>query len=173
MPSSVFGKNSPGNRINIGAIGNGRISRVHDLPGVWKFDQAQLMAVCDLDTRRADDAKVLVNEYYTKKNGKPFDGVTVYHDYRELMKNKDIDAVLISTPDHTHAMIAIAAAKAGKHIYMQKPASLTISEGRIVTDVVKKSGVIFQIGSQQRSSQQFRYAAELIRNGRLGQLKTI
>ena len=173
VPSSVFGKNSPANRINIGAIGNGRISRVHDLPGVWKFDQAQVMAVCDLDTKRADDAKVLVNEYYTKKNGKTFDGVTVYNNFREMIKNKDIDAVIISTPDHTHAMIAVAAAKAGKHIYMQKPASLTISEGRIVADVVKKSGVTFQIGSQQRSSQQFRYAAELIRNGRLGQLKTI
>jgi predicted dehydrogenase len=81
--------------------------------------------------------------------------------------------VIISTPDHTHAMIAIAAAKAKKHIYMQKPASLTISEGRIVSDIVQKSGVKFQIGSQQRSSVQFRYAAELVRNGRVGQLKTV
>jgi len=173
VPSTVFGKNAPSNRINIGAIGNGRISRIHDLPGVWKFDQAQVMAVCDLDKKRAADAKVLVNDFYTKKTGKPYDGVTVYHDYRELIKNKDIDAVLISTPDHTHAMIAIAAARAGKHIYMQKPASLTISEGRIVSDIVQKSGVIFQIGSQQRSSTQFRYAAELVRNGRIGQLKTV
>jgi predicted dehydrogenase len=173
VPSTVFGKNAPSNRINIGAIGNGRISRIHDLPGVWKFDQAQVMAVCDLDTKRAADAKVLVNDFYTKRMGKPFDGVTVYHDYRELIKNKDIDAVIISTPDHTHAMIAIAAARAGKHIYMQKPASLTISEGRIVSDIVQKSGVIFQIGSQQRSSTQFRYAAELVRNGRIGQLKTV
>src|SRR5882724_2671513 len=89
VPASVFGKNAPSNRINIGAIGNGRISRIHDLPGVWKYDQANVMAVCDLDTKRAADAKVLVNEYYTKKNGKPYDGVTVYHDYHELIKNKD------------------------------------------------------------------------------------
>jgi len=173
VPSSVFGKNAPSNRINIGAIGNGRISRIHDLPGVWKFDEANVMAVCDLDTKRAADAKVLVNEYYSKKTGKPYDGVTVYHDYNELIKNKDIDAVIISTPDHTHAMIAIAAARAGKHIYMQKPASLTISEGRIVSDIIQKSGVIFQIGSQQRSSTQFRYAAELVRNGRIGKLKSV
>lgn len=173
VPSTVFGKNAPSNRINIGAIGNGRISRIHDLPGVWKFDQAQVMAVCDLDAKRAADAKVLVNDFYAKKTGKPYDGVTVYHDYHELIKNKDIDAVIISTPDHTHAMIAIAAARAGKHIYMQKPASLTISEGRIVSDIVQKSRVIFQIGSQQRSSTQFRYAAELVRNGRIGQLKTV
>src|SRR4249920_2696637 len=96
VPSSVFGATAPSNRINIGAIGNGRISRIHDLPGVWRFDQAQVMAVCDLDTRRAADAKVLVNDFYTKKTGKPYDGVTVYHDYHELIKNKDIDAVIIS-----------------------------------------------------------------------------
>ncbi len=173
VPSSVFGKNAPSNRITIGAIGNGRISRIHDLPGVWKYDFAQVMAVCDLDTRRAGDAKKLVNDYYSKKTGASYDGVTVYHDYRELLKNEGIDAVLISTPDHTHAMICLAAARAGKHIYMQKPASLTITEGRIVSDVVQKCDIKFQIGSQQRSSEQFRYAAELVRNGRIGQLKNV
>ena len=173
VPATVFGKNAPSNRINIGAIGNGRISRGHDLPGVLKYDYTRVIAVCDVDAKRATDGRTLVNEYYSKRDGKPFDGVTVYNDYRELIKNKDIDAVLISTPDHTHAMIAMAAAKAGKHIYMQKPASLTISEGRIVSDYVQKSGVVFQIGSQQRSSEQFRYAAELVRNGRIGQLKTV
>jgi predicted dehydrogenase len=173
VPASVFGKNAPSNRINIGAIGTGRISRGHDLPGVWKYDFAQVVAVCDVDTKRAAEGKTLVNEFYTKRNGKSFDGVKEYHDYRELINNKDIDAVIISTPDHTHAMIGIAAARAKKHIYMQKPASLTISEGRIVSDIVQKSGVKFQIGSQQRSSEQFRYAAELVRNGRIGQLKTV
>ncbi len=173
VPSVVLGKNAPSNRINIGAIGNGRISRVHDLPGVLKFDYAQVVAVCDLDTKRAADAKVLVNAFYSERNGKPFDGVQVYHDYKELIGSKDIDAVIISTPDHTHAMIGFMAARAGKHIYMQKPASLTIHEGRIVSDVVQKSGVVFQIGSQQRSWEQFRYAAELVRNGRIGQLKTV
>ncbi len=173
VPASVFGKHAPSNRINVGAIGVGRISRVHDMPGVWKSDFAQIVAVCDLDTKRAAEGKQLVNEYYTKRDGKPFDGVKEYHDYRELINNKDIDAVLISTPDHTHAMIAVAAARAKKHMYMQKPASLTISEGRFVSDVVQKSDVKFQIGSQQRSSEQFRYAAELVRNGRIGQLKTV
>jgi predicted dehydrogenase len=173
VPASVFGKNAPSNRINIGAIGTGRISRGHDLPGVWRHDFAQVVAVCDLDTNRAEEGKILVNGYYTKRDGKPFDGVKVYHDHRELIQNKDIDAVIISTPDHTHAMIAVMAAKAGKHIYMQKPASLTIAEGRIVTDIVQKSKIKFQIGSQQRSTEQFRYAAELVRNGRIGQLKTV
>ncbi len=173
VPASVFGKNAPSNRINIGAIGTGRISRGHDLPGVWNHDFAQVVAVCDVDTKRAADGKKLVNEYYSKKLGKSYNGVKEYHDFRELVRNKDIDAVLISTPDHTHAMIAVAAAREKKHIYMQKPASLTISEGRMVSDYIQKQGVVFQIGSQQRSWEQFRYAAELVRNGRIGQLKTV
>ncbi|MEO6733146.1 MAG: Gfo/Idh/MocA family oxidoreductase [Ferruginibacter sp.] len=173
VPASVFGKNAPSNRINVAAIGTGRISRGHDMPGVWQHEYAQLMAVCDLDSKRATEGKQLVNDYYTKRDGKPFDGVKAYTDYRQLLQNKDIDAVLISTPDHTHAMIGVAAARAGKHIYMQKPASLTIAEGRIISNVVQKSGVKFQVGSQQRSSEQFRYAAELVRNGRIGKLKTV
>lgn len=173
VPASVFGKNAPSNRINVGAIGTGRISRAHDMPGVWRYDFAQIMAVCDLDSKRAADGKKLVNDYYTQQKGTTYDGVRAYTDYRELLQNKDIDAVLISTPDHTHAMIGVAAARAKKHIYMQKPASLTIREGRIISDVVQKSGVKFQIGSQQRSTEQFRYAAELVRNGRIGELKTV
>jgi predicted dehydrogenase len=173
VPSSVFGRTAPSNRINIGAIGTGRISRIHDLPGVWQYDYAQVMAVCDVDSKRAADGQKLVNDFYSKRNGSAYDGVKMYTDYKELLRNKDIDAVLISTPDHTHAMIGVAAARAGKHIYMQKPASLTIAEGRKMSDVITKSGVKFQIGSQQRSSEQFRYAAELVKNGRIGELKKV
>ncbi len=173
VPSSVFGKNAPSNRINVAAIGGGRIGRTHDMPGVWQYDYAQLMAVCDVDSNRAIDGKKLINDYYSTKLNKPYDGVKVYADYRELLLNKDIDAVLISTPDHTHTIIGVAATLAGKHIYMQKPASLTIKEGRIISNVVQKSGIKFQIGSQQQSTEQFRYAAELVRNGRIGELKTV
>lgn len=173
VPASVFGRLAPSNRINVAAIGTGRISRGHDMPGVWEHDFARIMAVCDVDANRAADGQKLVNDYYSKKEGKPYDGVTLYTDYRELLLNKDIDAVIISTPDHSHAMIGVAAARAGKHIYMQKPASLTIKEGRIISNVVKESGIKFQIGSQQRSTEQFRYAAELVRNGRIGELKTV
>ena len=173
VPASVFGKNAPSNRINIGCIGAGRIARGHDMPGVWQYKSAQIIAVCDLDAKRADEGKTLVNDYYSKRDGKPFDGVRAYTDYQELLNNKDIDAVTISTPDHWHALCAIHAARAGKHVYLQKPTSLTISEGRIMAEAVKKSGITFQIGSQQRSSEQFRYAAELVRNGRIGDLKTV
>lgn len=173
VPASVLGKNAPSNRINVAAIGTGRISRGHDMPGVWQYDNALIMAVCDLDSNRANDAKKLVNDYYAKKTGKDYDGVRVYTDYRELLTNKDIDAVIVSTPDHWHAPIVIHAVEAGKDVYMQKPASLTISEGRMMADAVKRSGRIVQVGSQQRSSRQFRYAAELVRNGRIGDLKTV
>lgn len=173
VPSSVFGKNAPSNRINVGAIGVGRISRGHDMPGVWKHDSAQIMAVCDLDSNRVELAQKLVNGYYTKKTGKEFNGVTGYGDYRELLLNKDIDAVIVSTPDHWHAPIVVHAVEAGKDVYVQKPASLTISEGRMMADAVKKSGRILQIGSQQRSTSQFRYAVELVRNGRIGKLQKV
>src|SRR6187399_2892334 len=173
IPSSVLGAFSPGNRINVGAIGTGRISRGHDMPGLWRHDTARIMAVCDLDSRRAQDAVSLVNGQYTKQTGKPYSGVTAYANYRELLANKDVDAVVISTPDHWHALIAMDAVAAGKDVYLQKPASLTIAEGRALSDAVHRSGRVFQIGSQQRSTAQFRYAAELVRNGRIGQLKSV
>jgi predicted dehydrogenase len=173
VPASVFGATAPSHRINIGAIGNGRISRGHDLPGLWRYDAARILAVCDLDSKRVQDAVTLVNGFYTRKTGKPYNGVTAYGEYRELLANKDIDAVVISTPDHWHALIAIDAVQAGKDVYLQKPASLTIAEGRELSNAVHRSGRIFQIGSQQRSSPQFRYAAELVRNGRIGRLKTV
>ena len=173
VPASVLGAEAPSKQITVGAIGVGRISRVHDMPGIWKHPQARITAVCDLDARRVEDAKALVNDRYTKTTGKPYDGITAYADYRELLANRDIDAVVISTPDHWHAAIAIAAARAGKDIYLQKPASLTISEGRALSDAVHRTGVIFQIGSQQRSQIQFRRACELVRNGRIGRVTSV
>ena len=173
VPSSVFGQTSPSNRINVGAIGVGRISRGHDLPGIWKYDQANIMAVCDLDANRVELGKALINGYYSKKTGKPYDGVTGYHHYRELLANKEIDAVVISTPDHQHAILAVDAVHAKKDVYLQKPASLTISEGRHMSDQVTASQQILQIGSQQRSWKQFYRACELVRNGRIGEIKHV
>jgi predicted dehydrogenase len=173
VPASALGASAPGNRINVGAIGTGRISRAHDLPGIWQHDIARIIAVCDLDSRRVQEAKTFVNGHYAEQIGKSYNGVTTYTDYRELLANKDVDAVVISTPDHWHAIIAIHAVEAGKDVYLQKPASLTIAEGRALSNAVHRSGRIFQIGSQQRSTPQFRYAAELVRNGRIGRLKTV
>ncbi len=173
VPSSVFGQVSPSNRINVGAIGVGRISRGHDLPGIWKYDQARIIAVCDLDVKRVEEGKTLINGYYSTKTDKPYEGVTGYHHYRELLANKDIDAVVISTPDHQHAILAVDAVRAKKDVYLQKPASLTISEGRHMSDQVTASKQILQIGSQQRSWKQFYRACELVRNGRIGDIKHV
>ena len=173
VPSSVFGQYAPSKRINLGAIGVGRISRGHDMPGIMQYDNARIIAVCDLDAHRVEEGKKLVNDFYQKKTGKPCDGVTGYANYHELLANKDIDAVVISTPDHWHALIAIDAVRAGKDVYLQKPASLTIAEGRAMSNAVQATGRILQIGSQQRSTVQFRYAAELVRNGRIGELQRV
>lgn len=173
VPASVLGRHAPNGQVAIGAIGAGRISRVHDLPGVWKHPAARVVAVCDVDSKRLADARRLVNGHYAEKTGKPYDGVRAYADYRELLANEGIDAVLVSTPDHWHALITVAAVRAGKDVYLQKPASLTIAEGRFVAREVARSRRIVQVGSQQRSSPQFRYAAELVRNGRIGKLHTV
>lgn len=173
VPARVFGKAAPSNRINIGAIGNGRISRGHDMPGVWKDDRAQIVAVCDVDARRMEDARVLVNDHYARGAGQSWNGVRTYRDYRDLLKDPDVDAVLVSTPDHWHALVAVHAVETGRDVYLQKPASLTIAEGRALSNAVHRSGRVFQIGSQQRSSAQFHRAAELVRNGRIGRLTTV
>lgn len=175
VPARVFGAAAPSNLIQVGQIGCGRIARGSEFPGVFRHPTlARFTAVCDLDTVRLADAKQLVETTYGKLSGKDhFIGVKTYANYHELLADKSIDAVCISTPDHWHAQPAMEAALAGKDIYLQKPASLTIAEGRQMADVVRKSGRIFQQGSQQRSESQFRYACELIRNGRLGNLTEI
>ncbi|QAY75425.1 Gfo/Idh/MocA family protein [Sphingosinicella sp. BN140058] len=176
VPASVFGANAPSNRVAIGAIGVGRISRGHDIKEVMKHGDAQIVAVCDVDTRRLAAGRDLVDAGYAEKSGKSYSGTRIHADYRELLAAKDIDAVLISTPDHQHAPLAIQAVRAGKDVYLQKPASLTIAEGRAMADAVAATGRKLQIGSQQRGQQpwpQFHRAAELVRNGRIGALKHV
>ncbi len=177
VPASVFGKNAPSNKINIGQIGMGRIARTHDLPETFKNDIANIIAGSDLDSIRLQKGKELIEGWYAKKTGKDnYINFKMHHDYKELLADKDIDAVIISTPDHWHAQPAIEAALAGKHVYLQKPTSLTIEEGRTMSDVVRKSGITFQLGSQQRSADpwpQFKKACELVRNGRIGKLHTV
>ena len=173
VPARVLGQMAPSKQVNVGAIGVGRISRGHDLPAILKNDNARVMAVCDLDANRLTDGKKFVNDFYANKTGKPYDGVTGYSNFHELLANKDVDAVVISTPDHQHAILAVAAVRAGKDVYLQKPASLTIAEGRYLSNAVQASGRILQIGSQQRSWKQFHRACELVRNGRIGEIKHV
>jgi predicted dehydrogenase len=175
VPSRVFGQSAPSNMIRIGQIGCGRIARGSEFAGLLKHHSlARFVAVCDLDSVRVADAKSLIETYYDKTLGPgKSDKVATYADYREMLADKSIDAVCISTPDHWHAQPAMEAALAGKDVYLQKPASLTIAEGRQMAGVIQKTGRILQLGSQQRSDVQFRLACELIRNGRIGKIKEI
>ncbi len=172
IPSRVLSAGAPNNRIRVGQIGCGRIALGHDMPGVLESGLADIVAVCDVDSKRAAEAKRFVEEHYRKKNLTPPD-VAVYRDYRQMVERTDIDAVVISTPDHWHAEHAVAAALAGKDIYLQKPMAMTVAESRLVLDIVTKTKRILQIGSQQRSMDQFRRACELVRSGRVGQLRRI
>ncbi len=176
IPSTVFGKIRPNDKINVAQIGFGRIAKDHDIPLTIKHDSVRMVAVADVDIKRANDGKQWIENWYTENKGKKTVDVKVYQDYREMLNDKSIDAVIISTPDHWHAQPAMEAALAGKDIYMQKPASLTIKEGRQMSNVIHKTGRIFQIGSQQRSLDpwpQFHRAVELVRNGRIGEIKHV
>lgn len=175
VPSTVFGQSAPSNRINVAQLGCGRIARAMDFPGILKHtSECRVVAVCDLDTVRLADGKALVENHYAKALGSASAvNVKTYTDYHEMLADKSIDAVAISTPDHWHAQPAIEAAFAGKDVWLQKPASLTIKEGRQMADALKSSERILQIGSQQRSESKFRLACELVRSGRIGKLQEI
>jgi myo-inositol 2-dehydrogenase / D-chiro-inositol 1-dehydrogenase len=171
IPSRVLGADAPSNKINILQIAAGRIGRSMDIPGILRHDAARLVALCEVDSLRLADGKQMVESHYKKKN---IDlKVATYGDYREALQHPDIDAVSISTPDHWHAEPIIAAALLGKDIYVQKPLTMTIREGRAVSDVIREKGCMFQIGSQQRSGSQFRIACEMVRSGRIGKLHTV
>ncbi|MCF7955651.1 MAG: Gfo/Idh/MocA family oxidoreductase [Phycisphaerae bacterium] len=163
-------------KINVAQIGFGRIAH-YDLGETIKHDGCRIVAVADLDMNRAKDGKKWIENYYTEKTGKgSYLDVKVYQDYRQMLQDKSIDAVIISTPDHWHAQPAMEAAIAGKDIYLQKPAALTIEEGRMMSDTVMGQKRILQIGSQQRASDpwpQFKRVCELVRNGRIGELKHV
>jgi hypothetical protein len=174
VPASVLGKDAPSNKIQIGQIGCGRIAHDMDMPGILKHDITRIVAVCDLDSKRLKHAKAFVEETYAKKlGGENAVAVQTFGDYRDLLRDGHVDAVAISTPEHWHAELVVAGALAGKDIYVQKPLSMTLVEGRAVSNTVRARNRAFQIGSQQRSTPQFRIACELVRNGRIGKLHTV
>ncbi|GAG24380.1 unnamed protein product, partial [marine sediment metagenome] len=145
-----------------------------DMQEVMGFDEAQVVAVCDVDTNRVKYAQRLVEKKYSAQSRSGvYKGCATYKDYRELVARKDIDAVLTVTPDHWHVLPSLAAARAGKDIFLQKPLTLTIEEGRVLSDTVRRYGRVFQVGSQQRSDARFRFACELVRNGRIGKVHTV
>ncbi|MHC4110171.1 MAG: Gfo/Idh/MocA family protein [Planctomycetota bacterium] len=162
VPSSVFGANAPSNRITIGSIGLGGMG-TGNMKGFKGKSGSQVVAVCDVDAGPREKARQIAG----------LEEKSSYNDFRDLISRDDIDAVVVATPDHWHVPTSIAAVKAGKDVYCEKPLTLTIGGGRALADAVKRYGRVLQTGSQQRSGSEFRKACELVRNGRIGKLHTI
>lgn len=173
VPRHVLGGRgyvAPNDRINLGFIGNGKQARGLLNAILSGVPDALAIAACDVDKKKLDHFVDLAKQANAKKVGAE---VTAYGHYRELLGRSDIDAVVVATPDHWHAQIAIDAAKAGKDIYCEKPLALTIAEGRAMVEATRKYKRVFQTGSMQRSQEYFRRASELVRNGYIGQVKEI
>jgi predicted dehydrogenase len=166
------GQKGPNERITMGFIGNGTQGR--GLLGNF-LNQAdtQVLAVCDVDTTRREHSGKTVNDFYRAKGNTDSKACAEYKEFQELIARPDIDAVVIAAPDHWHAYIAIAACNAGKDVYCEKPLSLTIHEARAMVNAARKNHRVFQTGSMQRSSSEFRKACELVRNGRIGKVKQV
>ncbi|MHC4112314.1 MAG: Gfo/Idh/MocA family protein [Planctomycetota bacterium] len=169
IPSSALGGAgtvAPSNRIVMGSIGVGGMG-TGDMRGFLGKRGVQYVAVCDVDKGHRDKAKGIVD----KKNGNS--DCSTYLDFRELIDRGDLDAVALAMPDHWHSIPAIAAARAGLDIHAQKPFARTIHEGRAMCDAVKRYGIVWQTGSQQRSEGNFHRACELVRNGRIGKIEKV
>lgn len=166
-------RDKPSERLTLGFIGLGTQNRGH-LGHFLGQKDVQVVAVCDVDTTRREAAQKRVDEHYAKntKSGQA-KNCAAYNDFHELLARKDIDAVVIATPDHWHAIIAIEACKAKKDVYCEKPLSLTIREAKLMMEAARKYERVFQTGSQQRSSGEFRLACELVRSGKIGKIKTV
>lgn len=177
VPSSVFGADgavAPSNRITVGFIGTGRQATYANIPGFLREPDAQCVAVCDVDSWRMNNARKLIEEGYAKaKTSGTFKGCAPFQDWRELLARRDIDVVMISTPDHWHVPMAVSALRAGKDVACEKPLTHCIAEGRLLCDVVTKTGRVFRTDSEFRSSKLMHRAAQLVRNGRIGKLQRI
>ena len=191
VPSSVLGKAgsiAPSNRITLGCIGMGG-QGTYDMTGFLWHSDVQVIAVCDVNKESSnydmfyqfegskagrEPARERVESHYAKqKPAGTYKGCDSYADFRELLARDDIDAILIAVPDQWHSIPAIMAARAGKDVYAEKPLAYTIAEGRAICDAVKRYGIVWQTGSQQRSDGRFRRACELVRNGRIGKVHTV
>jgi predicted dehydrogenase len=176
VPSSALGLSAtvaPSNRINLGFIGTGNMNNAH-ITGYLTRNDVQIVAVCDPMSDRREPTRQRIDQHYGRQFPKgDYQGCAAFNDFRDLIADKNVDAVSIAVPDHWHVIPALAAARAGKDVYLEKPSTLTIEEGQVLVRTIRRYGRVFQHGTQQRSDANFRFAAELVRNGRIGQLHTI
>jgi len=169
VPSTSLGKArsvAPSNRIVMGSIGMGG-QGTYNTKAFLNNAAVRMVAVCDVVESRRQKAKNLVDRHYDDQ------GCAAYNDFRDLLAREDIDAVVIATQDHWHALIAVAAAQAGKDMYCEKPTGVAVAEGQVMCDAVRRYERVFQTGTQQRSDWKFRFACELARNGYLGEIHTV
>jgi len=176
LPSRLWANSSKNSTLQLAQIGCGRMGRgdmTNAMGSGWNDAlKARVVACCDVDSDRAASAGKKVEDFYEDKGESKID-VKLYSDYRELLQRDDIDGLVISTPENWHALVGIAAANAGKHMYIQKPLTYSIPEGQALVNAVRKNKVVLQTGSQQRSSIYFRQICTIIRNEWLGKLKKI
>jgi hypothetical protein len=173
VPASVFGKTAPSNRITVACIGCGRQMINPNIPQLLASPHGQVVAVCDVDKWRLENARKQVDEHYTKERGTTYKGCKTYTDYRKLLQDKSIDAVMLALPDHWHVPMAIDAVRAGKHVSLEKPISTCIGHGRRLVEAIKKSKVITRNDSEFRTLPDMWKAIEVVRNGRIGQVRKI
>jgi predicted dehydrogenase len=172
-----------GDRIGLGVIGLGTMGKGHLYDEAWTYmkggyvnrEDVQVLGVCDVWKNKREENQDRINQHYSNIKRKDSKDCQAYRDFRELLANDDIDAVLITSPIHWHATMAVMAARAGKDIYCEKPTGVTIHESRQMQKAVKENNVIYQAGTQQRSEYEdrFRIAAEYIRSGRIGEVKEV
>jgi len=187
VPSWALGLDgavAPSERIAMGFIGIGGQGGGHLFGGAWTYitggylgrEDVQVLGVCDIVRQKRENARERVNKFYSDKPDKgTYRACEAYNDFRDLLAREDIDAVLIGSPNHWHAPMSIMAAKAGKDVYCEKPSAITIREGQIMAETVKRYGRVYQAGTQQRSEYggKFRMACELVRSKRIGELKDV
>jgi len=169
ISSSALGKCgavAPSNRIVMGCIGTGGMGQAN-MGRFMDINEVQMVAACDVDARNLNKARDLVNDKYGNKD------CATYSDFRELAARKDLDAIIVATPDHWHALASIAALNAGKDVYCEKPLANSIGESRAICNAAAKNKRVLQTGSHERSGPNARFACELVRNGRIGRLHTI
>ena len=185
LPRRLFGADAPSNRITIAMIGTGRqgfgqnlqgtsLKEGGRIPGTLDGPGTQVVAVCDVDSWRLGKARQTVNDYYAKNAaGGTYKGCDAYADFRDIIARKDIDAVMISTPDFWHVPMGIMAAQTGKHVSCEKPLSMSVHQGRQLVAALEKYGVVNRTDSEFRSLRPQNHAVELVRNGRIGKLERV
>ena len=176
VPASALGADgtvAPSNRIGLGFIGMGNEGTQKNLQQFLAEEDVQVLALCDVDSKRLRNAHFAMQTYSKRPSISQFRGCMTTGDWREVIARDDIDAIVISTPDHWHVTMAMAAARSGKDVFCEKPISLTVDEGRVLSDTIDRYGRVFQSASEARRVRAFLHACELVRNGRLGKLETI